>query len=237
MTLPWYPRDMGLYARDTKHLTMLEHGAYNLLLDYYYSGGQLEASSNGSSNASLLPDHSRIYRVCSAVTREEQTAVDSVLKMFFTLTDGLYRNRKADEVIETQEEKHRKRVEAGRKGGQSNAGSNASSNTPQNQSQNKNLESPLPPRRKAVDNGDKGGSFHSEKFGEDAPAARVVAFNIEHHMQDHDVERARSIASGWDMYFLYRQFNGFVANAKIVPRNPQAMFFDWLQKFTKGKKP
>jgi len=134
MTLPWYPRDLGKYARDTKHLTMLEHGAYNLLLDFYYSTGPIPTSNA----LALLPDNSRVYRICSAVTREEQAAADNIINMFFTVNDGMYRNKKADQVIEEQLEKHKKRVNSGRVGGinkaannPSNATSNATSNTPQ----------------------------------------------------------------------------------------------------------
>lgn len=146
MTLPWYPRDMGKYARDTAHLSMLEDGAYNNLLDHYYSNGGLPCVfSNASSNASLMPDHSRLHRLCKASTKAEQEAVDNVLFMFFVLDkDGYYRQSKCDEIIAEQLLKHQKRVNAGRKGGEkkasSNATSNASSNAPQKETKTKNIE-------------------------------------------------------------------------------------------------
>lgn len=152
MTLPWYPRDMGKYARDTKHLSMMEHGAFNLMLDYYYAtGGLPNALSNATSNASLMPDHSRIHRLCGATTKHEQDAVDTVLSMFFKLDkDGFYRNEKADKVIAEQTLKHERRVSAGRKGGASKATSNATSNAPQNKKEIKkvdtNVSTPLPPK-------------------------------------------------------------------------------------------
>lgn len=128
MTLPWYPRNMGEYARDTGHLTMLEHGAYNLLLDAYYSTGCLPRCSNATSNALPMPDHSRLYRLCSAITKAEQDAVDTVLSYFFHIDgSGEYKHTKCDEIIEKQEEKHRKRVEAGKKGG-AKKGKQSSSN-------------------------------------------------------------------------------------------------------------
>lgn len=99
---------------------MMEHGAYNLLLDHYYSNGALPKQC--SSNAELMQDHSRIYRVCSAMTKQEQDAVDAVLRMFFTLDDGgNYAHSKADEVISEQAEKHANRVKAGKARGKSNA--------------------------------------------------------------------------------------------------------------------
>lgn len=146
MTLPWYPRDMGKYARDTAHLSMLEDGAYNNLLDHYYANGGLPCVfSNATSNASLMPDHSRLHRICKASTKAEQEAVDNVLSMFFVLDrDGYYRQSKCDEIILEQSLKHEKRVNAGRKGGEkkasSNATSNASSNTPQKETKTKNIE-------------------------------------------------------------------------------------------------
>lgn len=143
MTLPWYPRDMGKYARDTKHLTMLEHGAYTLMLDHYYSTGGLPPASNATSNASLMLDHSRIYRLCSAMTKPEQDAVDTVLKLFFTVdNDGNYRHEKCDEVIEKQLLKHQKRVEAGRKGGFKQCSSNAQAY--KKEKENKTIED-IPP--------------------------------------------------------------------------------------------
>lgn len=129
--LQWYPRYTGDYARDTKQLSMMEHGAFTLLLDHYYSTGLpllSNANSNASSNAELMPDHSRLYRLCGAISKEEQAAVDHIIMTFFYWTDDGYVNNKASQTIEKQQAAHAKRVNAGRKGGQSNAPSNASSN-------------------------------------------------------------------------------------------------------------
>lgn len=117
--LQWYPRFSGDYLRKTRHLSMLEHGAYNLLMDYYYAYGEpLSANVGGKadSNACLMPDHSRIYRICNAATEQERAAVDFVLGEFFNLTDGFYRNKRIDETLQEQREKHQKRVRAGKMG-------------------------------------------------------------------------------------------------------------------------
>lgn len=126
---------MGKYARDTKGLSLLEHGAYTLLLDEYYSNGPLPIGNAGS-NATLMPDHSRLHRICSATSRAEQDAVDSVLKMKFFVIDGFYHNKKADEVIEEQQKKHLRRVEAGKKGAQAML-KQCSSNAPQTKTKRK----------------------------------------------------------------------------------------------------
>lgn len=84
----WYKHYMSDFAQDTSHLTILEHGAYRLLLDHYYhTEGQI-----GS-------DHGQIYRVVRALDPAEQKAVDLILTQFFTLEDGQYKNHRADEEI------------------------------------------------------------------------------------------------------------------------------------------
>jgi len=224
MTLPWYPRDMGKYARDTKHLTMMEHGAYNLLLDHYYSNGGLPQVSNASSNASLMPDHSRLYRLCGAMNKAEQEAVDAVISMFFTLDDsGHYRQSKADEVIEEQTLKHERRVEAGRKGGQSKAGSNASSNAPQkkNQTKTKNIKPPTP-KQGPVYNGDNQGLLSG---------GAGAGFNIDFKLSDSARDKAKAICRDLnrDFYVVMREYNHWVAG-KGAPQFPDAAFIAYCKK-------
>lgn len=120
----WYPRYPGDYSKDTAHLSMMEHGAYILLLDHYYSTGPID-TKQCFSNASLMPDHSRIYRIAGAHTKEETQAVDNVIMYFFFLKDGFYHQKRADEVIEKQRQSHEKRSSAGAKGGKAKASSNA----------------------------------------------------------------------------------------------------------------
>lgn len=84
----YYRRYMGDYMRDTAHLSLTEHGAYNLLLDIYYStGGVLTADKMG------------LYRICSAFTAIERKAVDSVVRQFFAVEDDMLRNKRADAEI------------------------------------------------------------------------------------------------------------------------------------------
>jgi uncharacterized protein YdaU (DUF1376 family) len=82
----YYEHHLGDYAKDTAHLSILEHGAYRLLLDRYYGTEQ------------GIPDD-QAHRFARARTREERQAVDTVLKEFFTLVDGLWINRRAEEEI------------------------------------------------------------------------------------------------------------------------------------------
>lgn len=216
-TLPWYPRDMGKYARDTKHLSMLEHGAYNLLLDYYYSNGGLQAMlKHCSDNANLMPDHSRLYRICCAMTKQEQDAVDHVLNLFFKWDKKKgYVNSKADEVIDEQREKHKKRVEAGRKGGTKKSASNAKAMLKQSSSkENKNKNNtPLPPT---------GGT----------------EFNVLDCLIQVGRDAVSRNAPGWCINELARVYNGNInSGAMDMPTRPNDAFPAWCLSYTRGKPP
>lgn len=100
----YYERHLGDYAKDTAHLSMLEHGAYTLLLDRCY------ATEAG------IPE-AQAHRIARARTKEERAAVDAVLAEFFTLEAGIWLNKRAVEEIE----KARRRISTsrlnGKKGG------------------------------------------------------------------------------------------------------------------------
>jgi len=103
----YYERYMGDYQRDTGHLSLAEHGVYAILLDTYYSAEK-----------PLPPEIDRLYRLCRAMTKDEQAAVRMVVDEFFPLgDDGLRHNFRADVEIAHA----RPRIEAakinGKKGG------------------------------------------------------------------------------------------------------------------------
>lgn len=82
----YYKRHLGDYAKDTRHLSLAEHGAFCLLLDYYYSTER------------PIPDD-RCERIANAYADAEREAVRNVLASFFTLTPEGWRNQRADEEI------------------------------------------------------------------------------------------------------------------------------------------
>lgn len=87
----YYQRHLGDYAKDTKHLTMLEHGAYTLLLDWSYG-----------SEEPLPEDIRKVYRIAGAANAAERRAVDAVVKEFFPTAAGR-RNRRVElEIKEYQ---------------------------------------------------------------------------------------------------------------------------------------
>ena len=74
----YYERHLGDYAKDTGHLTILEHGAYTLLLDRIYS---TEAG---------IPEKDA-HRLARARTAAEKAAVavgDTITKVGDTAVDG-----------------------------------------------------------------------------------------------------------------------------------------------------
>lgn len=93
----YYERHLGDYAKDTAHLSILEHGVYSLLLDRYYGTEQ-----------GIPADQA--YRVSRARSDDERAAVDVILGEFFELQDGVWINRRAEEEI-AKKNKIRKQLE------------------------------------------------------------------------------------------------------------------------------
>lgn len=81
-------RHFGDWARDTAHLSMLEDGAYNRLVDLYYVREQ-----------ALPKDLTACCRLVRAQSKQEREAVKSVLAEFFVLTDEGWRHKRCDSEI------------------------------------------------------------------------------------------------------------------------------------------
>lgn len=114
----YYEHHLGDYAKDTAHLTMLEHGAYRLLLDRYYS-----------TEAGIPSDQA--HRVARARSRDEKAAVDAVLAEFFTLTDGVWINKRAEEEINGAQVRINTAKANGKKGGRPKKNKSGSENETQ----------------------------------------------------------------------------------------------------------
>lgn len=123
MKIIWYSFYPADYARDTAHLTMIEHGAYRLLLDHCYMTGK-----------PLPANEVHLHRVCRAFAQEEQSALHNVLHQFFTLTDdGWVHERVQAELAKSGEisEKRRQAANLRHKPAErnhANAGANADAN-------------------------------------------------------------------------------------------------------------
>jgi uncharacterized phage protein (TIGR02220 family) len=85
----WYARHFKDYEEKTAHLSLIEHGAYSLLLDHYYK-----------TRGKLIANAMAIARVCRCQTDDERNAVQSILDQFFTTgEDGMYHNERADQEL------------------------------------------------------------------------------------------------------------------------------------------
>jgi uncharacterized protein YdaU (DUF1376 family) len=104
----FYLHYLGDYARDTKGLSVIEHGAYRLLLDHVYATEQR-----------LPDDKAELYRIVGAMTPAERKAVDKVADRFFPVNgDGRRHNKRAEvEIARAQEKSDKARASAERRWG------------------------------------------------------------------------------------------------------------------------
>ncbi len=99
----FYKHFIGDYQRDTGHLSILEHGAYRLLMDACYA-----------TEKPLPADERRIFRLLRATEPDEHEAIRTVLAEFWELgTDG-WTNKRATEEIAAQRERSEKARESAR---------------------------------------------------------------------------------------------------------------------------
>lgn len=90
-----FMKHLGDYAKDTRHLTLLEHGAYNVLMDWCYA-----------SERALPHDEAMLYRICAAFTKPEQQAVMSVIQQFFQeRPEGWIQKRIEEELMKAHEKR------------------------------------------------------------------------------------------------------------------------------------
>ncbi len=100
----YYKRHLGDFAKDTGHLSMMEQGAYNLLLDRYYATER------------PIPDKDA-HKVTRANTKPEREALAAVLGEFFKRDGDVWRHSYADRVIADAAEKAEASRNNGSKGG------------------------------------------------------------------------------------------------------------------------
>ena len=84
----YYERHIGDLIKNTAHLSMIEDGAYNRLLDVYYT-------REGPLPGTLK----ECWKLARATSKAERDAVSYVLAEFFELRDDGYHQARCDEVI------------------------------------------------------------------------------------------------------------------------------------------
>jgi uncharacterized protein YdaU (DUF1376 family) len=102
----FYKRFIGDIQAKTGSLSLAEFGAYDRLLDHYYS-----------TEEPIPLDAGDRYRICRAMSEEERCAVDKVIAKFFTETPAGYVQSKAEEVISAALPLIEAARENGKKGG------------------------------------------------------------------------------------------------------------------------
>ncbi len=100
----WFRRFPGLYRADTLHLNLAEHGAYNLLIDWYMQ------------NRRPVPrDDQAIVRILG-VSREEWLAVAPKVRRFFVAKGSRLHHKRCDAELDYQDRRLGTRSEVARKG-------------------------------------------------------------------------------------------------------------------------
>jgi uncharacterized protein YdaU (DUF1376 family) len=116
MNRPWFPFYVGDYTRDTARLTTEAHGAYLLLILDYWVNGPPPDDNEVLATITKLP---------VTIWRKRRAAI----LPFFKVIDGRWTHSRIDREIALADEKHQKRVEAGKEGGKAKAkGKQTSSN-------------------------------------------------------------------------------------------------------------
>lgn len=91
----YYERHIGDYLKDTSHLSLLEHGVYTRLLDVYYTReGGIPAD--------------QAARLVGARSQEEREALEIVLREFFVLFEGFYKQTRCEREIARYQDKQAK---------------------------------------------------------------------------------------------------------------------------------
>lgn len=100
----YYKRHLGDYARKAGHLSMLEHGAYNLILDAYY-------------DREVAPTRAEAIRYARARSAQELAAVDVVLAEFFSEDAGRFYQARVEQEFDEAAVQAEKNRANGKRGG------------------------------------------------------------------------------------------------------------------------
>ena len=115
----WYKHHLGDYIKKTRHLSLIEHGAYRQLLDMQYL-----------TEKPLPTDIELIFRSTGVKTALEEAVIRRMIKQFFHKTRWGYINERAMEEIRHADSVRKERTAAAAKrwGGNGPANANAYAN-------------------------------------------------------------------------------------------------------------
>jgi len=104
--MKWYKRFPADFLVKTRHLSLQESGAYNALLDHYYT-----------TERPLPDDPDELYRIANAHSVSEKRAVERIAASFFVSNgSGKLHNKRCDEEIGRAKHVSEQRRIAGIKG-------------------------------------------------------------------------------------------------------------------------
>lgn len=93
--MDWYPKNPIDYREDTYHLTLAEHGAYNLLIDHYMNTER------------PLPSHDKALASILGIPLEEWLDVSENVTLMFRRVSNALRHKRCDLEIEKSYTKRR----------------------------------------------------------------------------------------------------------------------------------
>jgi len=102
----YYKRHIGDYAAATRHLSLLEHGVYCMLLDVYYT-----------SERALPAELKAVQRLVGAKSKDEREAVETILSEFFEQHGDGWHQPRCDEEIHHKQAKAETNQTLGKLGG------------------------------------------------------------------------------------------------------------------------
>jgi len=129
----YYRRYVGDYLRDTSTLSVTEHGAYTVMLDYYYADER-----------PLPLDRAEVFRMVRAFKPLERRAVERVLGLYFERREDGYHNVRADEELSVAAPAIARARENGRKGGRRPGNKNPLGSTAGTQHEPTGLQTGVP---------------------------------------------------------------------------------------------
>ncbi|KVC81414.1 hypothetical protein WI75_08690 [Burkholderia ubonensis] len=104
--MKYYSKHIGDFATATRLLSLMERGAYNELMDYYYA-----------TEKPLPADLDALCRIAGAFSEQERTAVDKVSRQFFEKVDGqLFQAKIEEQILSYNEESEKNRMNGGKGG-------------------------------------------------------------------------------------------------------------------------
>jgi uncharacterized protein YdaU (DUF1376 family) len=212
---------------------MLEHGAYNLLLDYYYA-----------EECPIPLDLDEVYRLVRALLPEERAAVIRVLTRYFAKREDGYHNARADDEIAKGVSAIEQMSEAGKRGAEIRWG-----NRPPNGVNNKvGNEGAI----RVNDAGDDASTNHQppttshqppatphaeiiKRYGEHLPMGRQVKPELWNGARAKMLaarwkeDAKRQSLEWWDEFFAYCAKSNFLTGRANRPgRDPFQVSLDWL---------